>query len=103
MYKIEFLPITKEDIDNTIYYISYNLKNVPASRKLRDLIMKSLDDIIEFPYGCSIYKALGTLKHEYRSYKIKNFLMFYTINEEKKLITIVRVLYQKMAISNSLE
>ena len=34
---------------------------------------------------------------------IINFLMFYTINEEKKLITIVRVLYQKMAISNSLE
>lgn len=26
MYKIEFLPIAKEDIDNTIYYISYNLK-----------------------------------------------------------------------------
>lgn len=46
MYKIEFLPIAKEDIDNTIYYISYNLKNVPASRKLRDLIIKSLDDII---------------------------------------------------------
>lgn len=29
--------------------------------------------------------------------------MFYTINEEKKLITIVRVLYQKMDINNILE
>ena len=29
--------------------------------------------------------------------------MFYTINEEKKLITIVRVLYQKMDIHNILE
>ena len=82
MYKIEFLPIAKEDIDNTIYYISYNLKNVPASRKLRDLIIKSLDDIIEFPYGCSIYKPLGTLKYEYRSYKIKNF-SYISLNEVK--------------------
>ena len=29
--------------------------------------------------------------------------MFYTINEEKKLITIVRVPYQKMDINNILE
>lgn len=28
MYKLEFLPIAKEDIDNIIYYISHNLKNI---------------------------------------------------------------------------
>ena len=95
MYKIEFLPIAKEDIDNIIYYISYNLKNITASSKLRDLFMSSLDYIIEFPYGKS--------KYEYRSYRVKNFLMFYIINEEEKLITIVRVLYQRMDIDNILE
>ncbi len=35
--------------------------------------------------------------------ELKISLYFYTINEKKKLITIVRVLYQKMDISNSLE
>ena len=39
MYKIEFLPIAKKDIDDIIYYISYNLKNITASRKLRDLFL----------------------------------------------------------------
>ncbi len=42
MYKIKFLPIAKEDIDNIIYYISHHLKNITASRKLRDLFMSSL-------------------------------------------------------------
>ena len=83
MYRIEFLPIVKKDIDNIIYYISHN--------------------ILEFPCGCSVYKPLSTLKNEYRSYKVKNFLIFYTINDRKNLITIVRVLYQKMNIDNILE
>lgn len=103
MYKIEFLPLAKKDIDDIIYYISHNLKNITASKKLRDLFMQSLDNIIEFPYGSSIYQSVGTLKYEYRSYRVKNCLMFYMVNEKQKLITIVRVLYQKMDINNILE
>ena len=103
MYKIEFLPLAKKDIDDIIYYISHNLKNITASKKLRDLFMQSLDNIIEFSYGSSIYQSVGTLKYEYRSYRVKNCLMFYIVNEKQKLITIVRVLYQKMDINNILE
>ena len=103
MYKIEFLPLAKKDIDDIIYYISHNLKNITVSKKLRDLFMQSLDNIIEFPYGSSIYQSVGTLKYEYRSYRVKNFLMFYIVNEKQKLITIIRVLYQKMDINNILE
>lgn len=103
MYKIELLPIAKNDIDNIIYYISHNLNNTTASKKLRDLFINSFDHIVEFPYGTSVYQSIGILKNEYRSYKVKNFLMFYMINEEDKIITIVRVLYQKMDINNILE
>ena len=34
MYKIEFLPIAKKDIDDIIYYISNNLKNRTAAINL---------------------------------------------------------------------
>ncbi len=103
MYKLEFLPIAKNDIDNIIYYISNHLKNITASRKLRDLFIDSMDKILEFPYSCPVYQKVKLLKNEYRSYKVKNFIMFYTINEHDKIITIVRVLYQKMDISKILE
>ncbi len=103
MYRIEFLPIAKKDIDDIINYISHNLKNSTASKKLRDLFMQSFDDIIEFPYGSSIYKLSSTLKYEYRSYRVKNFLIFYVIDEKQETITIVRVLYQKMDINNILK
>ena len=102
MYKVEILPIAKKDIDNIIYYISHNLKNVTASKKLRDLFISSLDNILEFPYGCSIYKTLGILKNEYRCYIVKNYIMFYVIDEDKKIITIVRILNRKMNFNNIL-
>lgn len=35
MYKLEFLPIAKKDMDDIIYYI-YGLKNITAAKKLRD-------------------------------------------------------------------
>ena len=103
MYKIEFLPIAKKDIDDIIYYISHNLKNITASKKIRDLFISSFEKILDFPYGCSVYKPLGTLNNEYRNYKVKNFLIFYTINDKNNIITITRILYQKMNISNILE
>ena len=101
MYRIEFLPIAKKDIEDIIYYISYDLKNITAAKKLRDLFMSGIDNILEFPYGNAVYKPIGVLKNEYRSYKIKNFLMFYTINEKEKLIKQYEKKYGPLFVSGA--
>lgn len=103
MYNLEILPIAKKDMDEIIYYISHNLKNIIVSRKLLEHFIKAFDSIIDFPYGYSVYQSGKTLENEYRIFRVKNFLMFYTINEKEKVITIVRVLYQKMDVSEILE
>lgn len=102
-YKLVFLPTAKKDIDDIIYYISKNLKNRTAAINLSKEFIKGANNILDFPYGLSEYKPKYKLKNVYRSTKIKNFLMFYTINEQDKIITIVRVLYHKMDINNILE
>ena len=102
MYKLEFLPIAKKDMDDIIYYISNNLKNSSAARNLAKNFINGANSILEFPYGLSVYKPFGKLKYDYRCVKINNFLMFYTINEKEKIITIVRILYKKMDINSIL-
>lgn len=81
---MNFLPIAKKDIDDIIYYISNELKNNVAARNLANNFIKGTNSILEFPYGVSIYKISKELEQEYRCFKIKNFLMFYTINEKQK-------------------
>ena len=103
MYKLVYLPIAKSDIDNIIHYIAINLQNKSAAKKLAESFIDGANSILNFPYGSSIYQPMGILKNEYRSIRIKNFLMFYTINEKEKLVIVVRVLYQKRNINNILE
>lgn len=103
MYSLEILPIAKKDIDSIIYYITNILKNKTAAKKLARKFISSANSILIFPYGTSVYQPINKLKYEYRSVKIENFLMFYIINEEEKIITIVRVLYKKMDFANILK
>lgn len=102
MYKLVYLPIAKSDIDNIIHYIAINLQNKSAAKKLAESFIDGANSILNFPYGSSIYQPMGILKNEYRSIRIKNFLMFYTIDEKEKLVIVVRVLYQKRNINNIL-
>lgn len=62
-----------------------------------------LQIILEFPYTNSEYIPIKPLKYVYRKSMVKNFMMLYTIEETKKVITIVRVLYQKRDIDRILD
>lgn len=103
MYKLSFLPIAKQDIDNIIYYISNVLNNRIAARNLSNNFIKGANSILDFPYGLPAYESSKKLEYEYRCLRIKNFLMFYTINENNKTITIVRVIYKGRNIDNILD
>ena len=103
MYKLEFLPIVKKDIDDIIFYISNILKNPFAAIKLSKSFINGAKSIFEFPYGMSEYNTVIKLKNVYRCFKIKNFFTFYITDEKEKKVVIVRVLYQKMDIKNVLE
>ena len=100
MYKLEYLEIAKKDMDNIIYYISHNLKNKSAALKLIDEFLKEMNNIMNFPYASAEYISIKPLNNKYRKSRVKNFLIFYTINEENKTIMIVRVLYQKRNFTN---
>lgn len=102
MYKIEYLKLAKEDMEKIIYYISQHLQNKTATLNLANDFIKCANNILEFPYGNTEYTSVKPLKNQYRGAKVKNFIMFYTINEENKTITIVRVLYQKRDIDKIL-
>ena len=96
MYKLYYLPIARQDVEDIIHYVSYNLNNLSAAKNLANYFVESAENILCFPYGFSIYDISGELKKEYRKIKVKNYYMFYTIDEDSKTITIVRVIYKKM-------
>lgn len=49
MYKLEFLPIAKRDMDDIIYYISNTLNNKKAASALAQSFFNSANSILNFP------------------------------------------------------
>lgn len=100
MYKLVFLPVALNDINNITFYISNILKNKTAASKLATDFISTADRIVQFPYSCSVYNTIGKLEKEYRYAIVNKFLMFYVIDEDNKTIIITRVAYNKMNIKN---
>ena len=72
----------------------YKLEYLPVARK---------DSVLSFPYAPPAYQPIRPLKHEYRKILVQNYLMFYWVDEEKKLVTVARVVYAKRDYGRLLE
>lgn len=95
MYKLEYLPVALRDMVDIARYISKELKNPIAADNMANEFVKSAEAWIDFPYSNPAYYPIRPLKKEYRKLLVKNFIMFYYVDEAEKIITITRVIYAK--------
>lgn len=102
MYKLEFLPIAKNDMLEIIKYISDELKSPVAAQKLAEEFIISAKRLCEFPYANNVYTPIKPLELEYRRIIVNNYMMFYTVDESSKTVTIMRVIYARRDIEKQL-
>ena len=93
MYKLEYLPIAMRDMVDIAKYISQKLSNPIAAERLTNEMIESANKLTEFPYINPVYHSIRSLKKEYRRLIVKNYIMFYYVDESRKLITVARVIY----------
>jgi len=76
-------------------YISHDLCNPSAAQKLAGEMVEAAEMLTEFPYSNTIHFSVKPFKQEYRKLIVKNYAMFYWIDEKKKQVTIARVIYAR--------
>ncbi len=103
MYKLEYLPIARQDMIEIVQYISHDLSNPTAAEKLADELINAGDRITAMPYINPAYVPIKPLTHEYRKLLVENYIMFYWVDEETKTVTIARVIYSKRDYRHLLE
>ena len=103
MYDLEFQPIAQQDMINIVTYIGKTLSNPIAAGRLAEEFITEAEKIRVFPYSMPVYRPLQTLKYEYRKLLIKNYIMFYRVDERERLITVTRVVYAKSDYQKKLE
>jgi plasmid stabilization system protein ParE len=95
MYKLEYLPVATRDMAEIARYISHVLFNPAAAEKLAVEMTEAAERLMDFPYRCPVYTSQKPLQKEYRKLLVGNYILFYSVDEVSKLVTIARVLYAR--------
>lgn len=103
LYDLEYLPVARADMLEIARYISQKLKNPAAAERVVVALVDKAESLKIMPYLNPVYIPIRPLKHEYRKVRVNNYLMFYWIDEDKKIITITRVIYKKRDYEKHLE
>ncbi len=94
MYKIRYLPIAQKDLQEILLYFLDNLKSPTAAMDFIETLDRFILRLKQYPYSCKLYKSQEPLEFEYRFLPIKNYLVFYIVNEN--IVEIHRFIYAKM-------
>ena len=100
-YKLTFLPLFKEDLLETVDYITNTLQNPKAAHRLVDDIESAIDKRLESPLLFAPHQSSTTREHPYYRISVRNFSVFYVVIDDT--MEVRRLLYSKRNIDALLE
>ncbi len=94
-YQVHITSTAEHDIMRAADYIEFTLKNPTASDNLLDVATEQIGSLADLPQKFRLVDDPLLASLGIRFVIINNYLAFYTIDEEKQTVIIVRFLYQK--------
>lgn len=94
-YQLYITFTAEHDIMNAADYIEFSLKNPEAAEHLLNVAAEQINSLSDLPQRFRLVDDPVLASWNIRFIMINNYLAFYTIDEEKELVTIVRFLHQK--------
>ena len=101
-YEIFYTREAWEDLEEIYDYISCHLQEPETAKKLCNRIISAVKTLEILPLRNSIFEKEPWLSRGLRRMPVKNFLVFYTVNEQKRTVTIIRIMYGARDIENHL-
>lgn len=91
MYKVVYLPTARQQLEDAVMYIAVDLFAPDAAMNLADEVDEKVQKLKKMPYRFPIYHTLYAMKHEIRFFPVKNYNVYYVIDEDTKTVEIWRV------------
>ena len=97
MYKVVYLPIARRQLEEAVAYIAENLCAPDAADDLINAVDEAVRALSEMPYRHALYPLLFAMKREIRFVPVRNYNLFYVVNEDQKTVEIWRLIHQLRA------
>lgn len=87
-YELEFTDTAKNDLRDIAFYIATQAKNTAIAVQFVTELQKRCEQLIEFPNSGAFPKDYVLKSFGYRFLTHKEYLIFYTVNEQAKTVFI---------------
>ena len=76
-YKLRFLPLFEEDLNEIVDYIAFELQNPVAADALVDEVQQAIADRLPFAESFEPFRSSRNRKHPYYRISVKNYTIFH--------------------------
>ena len=94
-YQLHITSTAEHDIMRAVDYIEFTLKYPDATNNLLDIATEQINSLSDLPQKFQLVDDPVLANWGIRFVIINHYLAFYTIDEEKQIVIIIRFLYQK--------
>ena len=92
-YKINLSIKAKDDLKSIVLYIKNNLNEPAIANKYAKIIREEIQTLEYSPQKFAIIDDSSIKNLNIRKLIIKNYIAFYRVNEENKVVNVERILY----------
>ena len=102
-FKVKYSEQSSKDLADIIKYISYELCSPKAAENFYMGVLEKIELFSENPYIFPLYHDERPSAEGYRFAVVGHYLMFYVIDDDNSIVTIVRILYGRRNIAAIIE
>ena len=97
-YKLRYLPLFYEDLEQKVVYIVEELHNQQAANDLLDAVEDAILERLPVAESFEVYHSIRERKYPYYRIYVKNYVIWYVVIDdegEDKIMEVRRFLYSK--------
>ena len=97
-YKLRYLPLFYEDLEQKVVYIAENLMNPKAANDLIDAVEKAILERLPVAEALEPYESMKERRYPYYRIYVKNFVVWYVVIDDEgddRIMEVRRFLYNK--------
>ena len=82
-YKLRYLPLFYEDLEQKVVYIAENLQNPKAANDLIDAVEKAILERLPVAESFEQYESMKERRYPYYRIYVKNFVVWYVVIDDE--------------------
>lgn len=92
-YRVDISEPAENDLKDIVRYIASQLSAPISALRMMELLEEAMADLSDMPQRCPLVADERLAQMGYRKLTVRNYLVFFSIDEKNKVVDVERILY----------